>query len=170
MSSEIATEPGSEPLKNKRWEQFAIAKSKGLNNKEAYKAALPKGVVQSDNSLRVSGSNLFKKPEVKTRVFWLMDKETVKRSRSDATPFTEQELLAICLEVTEALEKAFYAAEKASVPPQSLERLKGVLASHLSRQATLIDQETPVKSDELPADIAAMITRMENLGGCACQH
>lgn len=159
----------AQPLENTRWEKFCIAKSKGMNNKEAAKASLPAGTTSTDNSLRVTGSKLFNRPEIKVRVHWLMDKEAEKHARSEATPFTQAELLDICLEVTLALEKAFFAAEQANVPPQSLERLKTVLSAHLGRQGTLVDQETPVKSDELPADVAAMVDHMENLGICQCQ-
>jgi hypothetical protein len=128
----------SKTLLNARHEVFASRSARGMTNGDAWKATIPFGAQYKggDNALRVTGFKVAQRPEVIARVAFLREQEK-KATQHASEALSHADVIRLNLEVSEALETAYMAADAACVPPQKLEALKRVLAAHLSRQGKL---------------------------------
>lgn len=159
-----------QPLKNPRWEIYAQARAKGLGQAEAWQRTVPFGQQYSgsNTSLRVSGHRVEQRPEVQARIQHLT--KHARRSVSEgAQVMSRADIVRVSLEVSEALEAAYKAAQSSSASPQAIERLKTVWASHLSRQGQMQDASKPLPDAEHSPDFLALQARIQNFGDCKCQ-
>jgi len=159
------------PIKNQRHELYAIQRAKGVDQGTAWKNTVPFGQAYngSATSLRVSGHRAEKRPEVQARIRWHIAEARSCSGEAQET-FERSEIIQLNLEVSEALQAAYERAVMANVPPQRLEQLRTVFASHLGRQGKLSDEgDEALPDDEATAQVAAMVNWMHNLGACTCQ-
>ena len=79
--------------------------------------------------------------------------------------FDHAALVALSLEISEALETALEAAQKSAISNTALTRLKSVLSAHLARQGRMVDQKakTPVNASQ-----SAAWERFQRLEVCTC--
>jgi len=158
----------SQPLTNKRHEQYAMQRAKGVDQATSWQRTIPFGQAYSggNTSLRVSGHRVEKRPEVRSRIDWLFQQA---RNAVDESPeaLSRGDIVAASLEVSEALEAAYRAcADEITVPPQALERLKSVWSGHLARQGKLEEAGPTPETDPSP-HLAALTRYMERV--CTCQ-
>lgn len=159
----------SKPLVNNRHEVFAQRLARGASYGDAWKATVPFGKEYNGgaNALRVTGFRVAKRPEVEARVSYLRQ-QAKREAHQDTSPLTQGDIIRLNLEVTEALETAYKAAEDAHVAPQKLETLRRVLAAHLGRQGKLSEGQQDKVIDHEDADILQKLS--DNMSKvCRCQ-
>jgi len=169
LTPEMADLNPSKPLSNVRHEQFALCRARGMTYGEAWKATIPFGAQYKggDNALRVTGFKVAQRPEVAARVAFLREQDKKAAQQPDEA-LSHADVIRLNLEVSEAMETAYRAADAACVPPQKLESLKRVLAAHLSRQGKL-EQPDGLKRDKVES-LAALEPLLSNISKkCACQ-
>lgn len=158
----------AQPLANIRHEQFAQRLSRGASYGEAWKATVPFGTEYKGgaNSLRVTGFRVAQRPEVAARIEFLRYEAKQSTERANE-PLSQADVVRLNLEVSNALETAYKAADAANVPPQKLEALRRVLAGHLARQGKL---DQPQAFDLKPTEATKIVEKVtKNMAKvCAC--
>lgn len=158
----------SQPLANSRHEIYATGRAKGLPQAESWRKTVPFGQVYngSNTSLRVSGHRVEQRPEVRARIDWLTK---AARGIPKGAPehLSRADIVKASLEVSEALETAYKAAQSSSTSPQAIERLKSVWAAHLARQGKLDETHEPLPHGD-DAMLLDMVERIQNLQVCMC--
>jgi len=158
---------GSQRLRNPRHERYCVGRSRGLSQADAWARTFRKDQrIPSNDSNRVSGCRTEQRPEVAARI-----KHLLKARRAENAPdgipesFDHAALVALSLEITEALELALKAAKNSSIPSTQLTRLKTVLSAHLARQGKMLDQgdTAPVNASQ-----SAAWDRFQRLEVCSC--
>lgn len=159
----------SQPLKNARWERFAIARSKGADLGAAWKSAMPFGKKHSGDpvALRVAGHRCQQREEVAARIQHLIRESRRTAPEDSPEVLTRSDIVQAALECTEALEMAHIAALRSSVSPQAVERLRSVLAAHLARQGKLTEDQGDPLPDPDAFDVAGLVDRI-SLHVCTC--
>lgn len=158
----------SQPLANRRHEIYATARAKGLPQAESWRKTVPFGqtYIGSNTSLRVSGHRVEQRPEVRARIDWLT--KAARRAPEGApVHLSRTDIVKASLEVSEALEMAYKAAQGSTASPQAIERLKIVWAAHLVRQGKLDEAHEPLP-DGNDGMLWDMVERIQNLQVCKC--
>lgn len=158
---------GSQRLRNPRHERYCEGRSRGLSQADAWAQTFRKDQrIPSNDSNRVSGCRTEQRPEVAARIKHLLKARRAKNAPDDIPEaFDHAALVALSLEITEALESALKVAQKSSIPSAQLTRLKTVLSAHLARQGKMLDQgaTTPVNASQ-----SAAWDRFQRLEVCSC--
>lgn len=169
MQNELRNAPprGTEPLKNARHERYCDGRSRGLSQADAWALTFRNDQkIPANSSNRVTGCNLEKRPEVAARIEHLTKARRAENAPDDIPEaFGQAELVALSLEISEALEAALAAAQKSAISNTALTRLKQVLSAHLARQGKMTDQ-----GESTPTNAAqrAMWDRFYSLEVCEC--
>ena len=161
-------EAGATPLANKRYETYCEGRSRGLSQADAWARTFRKDQkIPNNASNRATACKLEKeRPELAARIAYLTQ---VRRAETgpDGIPeaFGHADLVALSLEISEALESALAAAQKSSISNTALTRLKQVLSAHLARQGKMADKG-PISPSN--AGQSAAWERFYSLEVCAC--
>ena len=156
---------GSQPLKN-RYECFAQARARGWDQASSWASTFRKDQkIPSNASNRVSGCRAEKRPEVVARIRYLTKERRAEAPDDIPEVFDHAALVALSLEITQALEAALDAAKRSSISNTALTRLKQAFAAHLSRQGKMTDRGStaPVNRSSAAWD------RFYNLDVCSCE-
>lgn len=159
---DMSTLSGSTPLTNVRHERFAQRFARGAKLADAWRATIPFGTAYKggETALRVQGHRVHQRREVIERISFL--RAEMKAAQDATQRFSEADLVALNLEVSDVLQAAYEAADAAQASPSKLEQLRKVLAAHLARQGKLKDRPEEPRIKESPA----LLDRME--GTCSC--
>ena len=163
----VLSEAGAQPLKKGRHETYARGRSRGLSQADAWAGTFRKGQKLPNNaSNRVTGCNLETRPEVAARIGYLT-KARRAETLPDDTPdtFGHAELVALSLEISDALETALVVAQKSSISNTALTRLKQVLSAHLARQGKMTEHG---QTTSLNGAASAIWDRFYSLEVCTC--
>lgn len=157
----------TKPLVNKRHEEYATQRAKGVDQATSWQRTIPFGqsYTGGNGSLRVSGHRCEQRPEVRARIDWVIEKA---RSAAGTTPvsLSRSDVIAMSLEVCDALEAAYRAAVTSSVSPQAIERLKGVWAAHLARQGKMDANDDQILPDPNSGELTTLLANMGRV--CTC--
>jgi len=158
----------STPLTNKRHEQYAFQRAKGVDQATSWQRTIPFGqpYTGGNGSLRVSGHRCEQRPEVRERIDWLI-LETRNALEDAPVSLSRSDVIAMSLEVGDALEAAYRAAVTSSVSPQAIERLKGVWAAHLARQGKMDANDDQILPDPNSGELTTLLANMGRV--CTCQ-
>lgn len=141
----VLSEAGAHPLKKGRHETYAQGRSRGLSQADAWARTFRKDqTIPANSSNRVTGCNLEKRAEVEARIEHLTKARRAENAQDNIPEtFGRTELVALSLEISEALETALVAAQKSAISNTALTRLKQVLSAHLARQGKMTEKGEP---------------------------
>lgn len=122
--------PGSVPLSDTRREQFANLMSSGLSLSAASREVF--GAGQHEKTAGNRGSTLASRSDVRDRVTFLR-KAALATHRDDGREITRGDLLALSVDVTDALMAAADAAEEAGASPRQAQDIRRALTTHAGR-------------------------------------
>lgn len=146
----VLSDIGKTPLKNSRHETYCMWRSRGLSQADSWARTFRKDQkIPSNSSNRVTGCNAEKRPEVAARIRHLTKSRRAENAPDDIpVAFGHAELVALSLEISEALEAALAAAQKSAISNTALTRLKSVLSAHLARQGKMSDKGPVTPSND----------------------
>ena len=159
---------GSQPLENKKHERYCEARSRGLSQADAWASTFRKGEpIPNNASNRVTGCNLEKREDVNSRLAYLTKARRAENAPDDIPDtFDHAALVALSLEISEALESALEVAQKSAISNTALTRLKQAFAAHLARQGKMVDHGEPTSKN---AAQSAAWGRFYSLEVCSCE-
>lgn len=134
----MSDQPGSTPLKNRRWETYCQALSRAQPPsaqgawQEACEAAGKAPPV--DASAKVTASNLLKREVISNRITYLRQQRISNGLSEAAQGFTERDLNDLLGQCSATMIKACKAAERAGLGASQLSAMRKVIVTHEGRR------------------------------------
>lgn len=134
----MTDQPGSTPLKNRRWEIYceALSRAQPPSAQGAWQEACEAvgRAPPADASAKVTASNLLKREAISNRISYLRQHRISTGSSETAHGFTERDLAELLGQCSATMIKACLAAERAGLGSSQLSAMRKVIVTHEGRR------------------------------------